>query len=64
MRRPKGFDLKDDKRRKHHHYLVTVTYTDKEFFGRVYLDLEKAKKFAERQKKSPTVKSTRIQKLS
>ena len=64
MRIAKSFNLNSDKRRKHHHWLVKVFYFDKEFFGRVYLDFEKAKKFAARQRKSPIVKTTRIQQLS
>jgi hypothetical protein len=53
-----------DRRRKHHHWAVTLTYADGEKFARVYIDQEKAKKFAERQKKSPLVKKTRIRRLS
>jgi hypothetical protein len=53
-----------DRRRKHHHWVVTLTYADGEKFARVYIDQEKAKKFAERQKKSPLVKKTRIRRLS
>jgi hypothetical protein len=49
-----------DRRRKHHHWQVTVYYADGEKFARVYIDRERAQKFAERQKKSPVVKSTRI----
>ena len=64
MQEPRGFQLKHDKRRRHHHWRVTVTYPDGESFGRVYLDLEKAKKFAARQKRSPVVKSTHILQLS
>jgi len=64
MPRAKVIEFKFDKRRKHHHWLVTVGYKDGKYFGRVYTNLEKAKKFAERQKKSPIVQSTRIQKLS
>jgi hypothetical protein len=56
--------IKQDRRRKHHHWLVTVMYADNESFGRVYSDHEKAKKFVARQKKSPVVKSTRIRQLS
>jgi hypothetical protein len=56
--------FKGDKRRKHHHYLVTVSYGDADRFGRVYTDLEKARRFAERQKKSPAVKSVQIKELS
>ena len=49
-----------DRRRKHRHWQVTVYYHDGEKFGRVYIDRERAEKFAERQKKSPVVKATRI----
>jgi hypothetical protein len=49
-----------DKRRKHHHFLVTVFYADGERFGRVYTDKNKATRFAERQRRSPVVKSARI----
>ena len=49
-----------DRRRKHHHWQVTVYYADGEKFARVYIDRDRAQKFAERQKKSPVVKSTRI----
>jgi hypothetical protein len=52
--------MKRDKRRKHHHWQVTVYYADGEKFARVYIDRERAQKFAERQKKSPVVKATRI----
>ena len=31
-----------DRRRKHHHWLVTVFYADGEKFGRVYTDKDKA----------------------
>ena len=60
MPKAKTFSLKHDKRRKHHHWLVKVFYFDGESFGRVYIDFEKAERFAARQKKSPVVKSTRI----
>lgn len=49
-----------DKRRKHRHWQVTVYYQDGEKFARVYIDREKAQRFAERQKKSPVVRATRI----
>jgi hypothetical protein len=54
----------DDRRRKHHHYLVSVYYADGEKFGRVYTDKEKATRFAERQRRSPVVKSARITQVS
>ena len=49
-----------DKRRRHRHYRVTVVYRDGEKFARVYTDRVKANKFAERQRKSPVVKGTRV----
>ncbi len=53
-----------DKRRKHHHWQVTVFYRDGERFARVYIDRAKAEGFAHRQKKSPVVRSTRIQEVN
>lgn len=52
-----------DKRRKHRHWMVTVYYVDGEKFGRVYIDREKAIQFAERQKKSPVVRTARVKQL-
>jgi hypothetical protein len=49
-----------DRRRKHRHWQVTVFYKDGEKFARVYIDREKAAKFATRQKRSPIVKSARV----
>ncbi|HEV2488480.1 MAG TPA: hypothetical protein VGT03_01625 [Candidatus Acidoferrales bacterium] len=49
-----------DRRRKHRHWQVTVYYADGEKFARVYIDREKASSFAQRQKRSPVVKATRI----
>jgi hypothetical protein len=53
-----------DKRRKHHHFLVTIFYADGEKFGRVYTDKDKADRFADRQKRSPAVKSARVTMVS
>jgi hypothetical protein len=53
-----------DRRRRHHHYLVTVNYADGETFGRVYTDKDKATRFAERQRRSPIVKSARVTQVS
>ncbi len=53
-----------DRRRKHHHWLVSVYYADGEKFGRVYTDKDKASRFAERQRRSPIVKSARITQVS
>ena len=55
---------KKDRRRKHHHWMVTITYADHQTFARVYTDRDRAKKFAERQKKSPVVLKTRVHQLS
>lgn len=52
-----------DKRRKHRHWQVTVYYQDGEKFARVYTDRARAESFAERQKRSPVVKSARITQL-
>jgi hypothetical protein len=56
----KNSRLQKDRRRKHRHWQVTVYYQDGEKFARVYIDRERANRFAERQKKSPVVRSTRI----
>jgi hypothetical protein len=53
-----------DRRRKHHHFLVTVNYADGETFGRVYTDKAKATRFADRQRRSPVVKSARVSQVS
>jgi hypothetical protein len=53
-----------DRRRKHHHWLVTVYYADGEKFGRVYTDRDKATRFAVRQRRSPVVKAARITQVS
>lgn len=53
-----------DRRRKHHHWLVTVYYADGEKFGRVYTDKNKASRFAERQRRSPVVKTARVSQVS
>ena len=52
--------MNKDRRRRHRHWLVTVYYHDGEKFGRVYIDHERAKRFATRQKRSPIVKATRV----
>ena len=53
-----------DKRRKHHHWLVTLYYSDGEKFGRKYTDHDKATNFAERQRKSPIVERARVNQVS
>ncbi|MHB8412344.1 MAG: hypothetical protein ACYC92_12190 [Candidatus Acidiferrales bacterium] len=52
--------FRHDRRRKHRHWQVMVYYHDGEKFARVYIDRERATRFADRQKKSPVVKATRI----
>jgi len=59
-KRRKKSKLGKDKRRKHRHWQVTVYYQDGEKFARVYIDREKAVNFAERQKRSPVVRTARI----
>jgi len=49
--------------RKHNHYRVTVTYTDSEVSGRVYNNREKAEKFAARQRRSPFVRSSKVEQI-
>jgi hypothetical protein len=55
--------IQRDKRRKHRHWQVTVYYQDGEKFARVYIDRERAQSFADRQKRSPVVKSTRVREV-
>ena len=52
--------LGKDKRRKHHHWQVTVFYQDGEKFARVYTERKKAANFADRQKRSPVVRTARV----
>ena len=60
-RKPKkAARARQDRRRKHQHWQVTIYYRDGERFARVYIDRDRAMRFAERQKKSPVVKSTRV----
>ena len=53
-----------DRRRRHHHWNVTIYYPDGERFARRYTNRKKAEGFAERQKKSPIVKRVRITQVS
>jgi len=64
MKPRKATTLGKDKRRKHHHWQVTVFYKDGEAFGRVYTDRNRAAAFADRQKKSPVVKMARVTEVS
>jgi hypothetical protein len=56
----KSSRMRRDRRRKHRHWQVTIYYRDGEKFARVYIDRERATRFAERQRRSPVVKSTRV----
>jgi len=60
MKRRKSTELGKDKRRKHLHWQVTLFYQDGERFARIYTDQKKAAGFADRQKKSPVVKTARV----
>jgi len=60
MAKPKHGKSTGDRRRKHRHWRVTVYYGGGERFARVYIDIQRARRFAERQKKSPVVTRTRI----
>lgn len=53
-----------DKRRKHQHWTATIFYKDGEKFARTYIDREQAQTFAERQKKSPVVRATRVRRTA
>jgi len=64
VKKRKRTKLGKDKRRKHRHWQVTVYYHDGEKFARVYTDRGKAAKFAERQKKSPVVRATRVMQVN
>ena len=55
--------MRRDRRRKHRHWQVTIYYRDGEKFARVYIDRDRANRFAERQRRSPVVKSARIQEV-
>jgi hypothetical protein len=64
MKKRKPASFRKDARRKHHHWRVTLYYADGERFSRMYTDHLKATKFADRQKKTPLVKRTRVTKVS
>ena len=64
-RRSRAADaFEKDRRRRRHHWAVTVVYQDGGEFQRVYTDEGKARKFAARQENSPVVRTTRVQLLS
>ena len=57
-------NFRKDKRRKYHHFEAKIFYHDGETFARMYTSREKAKRFAERQRKSPVVKLARVTQVS
>lgn len=54
---------KEDRRRKHAHWLVTVSYVDQGLFGRVYTDRDEAERFAARQLRVPQVKDAKVKQI-
>jgi hypothetical protein len=64
MKARKLTSFRNDKRRKRHHWQVTVFYKDGERFARTYTIRDKADGFAERQKKSPVVRMARVIEIS
>ena len=56
--------LGEDNRRKHHHFVAKIFYEDGEVFARRYTDRDRAVAFADRQRKSPVVKSARVTQIS
>lgn len=55
-----GDAFERDRRRRLHHWAVTVLYEDGGEFQRVYTDEARARRFAARQKKSPVVETTKV----
>jgi hypothetical protein len=60
MKIRKRTSFEKDRRRKYHQFKAKIFYKDGEVFARTYTDREKAKRFAERQRKSPVVKLARV----
>jgi hypothetical protein len=60
---PEAARFPRDGRRKHRHWEVTIYYHDGQRFSRVYIDRERAHRFAERQRKSPIVRSAKIREV-
>lgn len=48
----------------HRHYQVIVTYVDGGKFARVYTDLKRARNYAQRARKSPVVRDTKVKLIS
>ena len=64
MKPRKHTPFKEDKRRKHHHWKVTIFYKDGDAFARTYTDERRATGFAERQKQSPIVEMVHVTQVS
>jgi hypothetical protein len=60
---PKEAFISDSPRHRHRHWRATIYYVDGEKFTRVYVDRARARRFAARQKKSPVVRSARVQEV-
>lgn len=56
--------FENDRRRRRHHWAVTIEYRDGEEFRRIYTDEEKARGFAARQRKSPVVGKATVRLIS
>lgn len=56
--------LERDRRRRFHHWAVTVIYEDVDEFQRVYKDEARARGFAARQEESPVVETTKVRLIS
>lgn len=52
--------MKAKRRRKHHHFRVTVRYSDRAQSAKVFINRELAQRFAERQSESPAVTSAQV----
>jgi hypothetical protein len=52
-----------DRRRKHEHWQATIFYADGEKFAGVYVSKGRAKRFADKEKKSPIVKRTLVRRI-
>jgi hypothetical protein len=56
--------VKWESKRKYPYWRVIIRYVDGEKFGRVYTNKDKAEKYAERQRRSPVVKSVTVDEVS
>ena len=56
--------FENDRRRRRHHWAVTIAYPDGEQFQRIYTDEGRARRFAARQEKSPVVEKATVRLIS